>query len=73
VSPVRYELGFYIPEDGILHSHRRENLKSYRRTKAVTVAITRRTRGDPWHGGNVENDAKWNQRPGRGNGGWGKE
>jgi hypothetical protein len=29
VSPVRYELGFYIPEDGILHSHRRENLNSY--------------------------------------------
>jgi hypothetical protein len=29
VSPVRYELGFYIPEDGFLHSHRRENLKSY--------------------------------------------
>jgi hypothetical protein len=29
MSPVRYELGFYIPEDGILHSHRRENLKSY--------------------------------------------
>jgi hypothetical protein len=27
--PLRYELGFYIPEDGILHSHRRENLKSY--------------------------------------------
>jgi hypothetical protein len=26
---VRYELGFYIPEDGIVHSHRRENLKSY--------------------------------------------
>jgi hypothetical protein len=26
--PVRYELGFYIPEDAILHSHRRENLKS---------------------------------------------
>jgi hypothetical protein len=21
---VRYELGFYIPEDGIAHSHRRE-------------------------------------------------
>jgi hypothetical protein len=21
--------GFYIPEDGILHSHRRENLESY--------------------------------------------
>jgi hypothetical protein len=29
VSPVRYELGSYIPEDGILHSHRRGNLKSY--------------------------------------------
>jgi hypothetical protein len=27
--PVRYELGFYIPEDGILHSHRLETLKSY--------------------------------------------
>jgi hypothetical protein len=29
VSPVRYEPGFYIPENGILHSHHRENLKSY--------------------------------------------
>jgi hypothetical protein len=29
VSPVRYELGFYIPEDGILHSYRREHLRSY--------------------------------------------
>jgi hypothetical protein len=29
VSPVKYELEFYIPEDAILHSHRRENLKSY--------------------------------------------
>jgi hypothetical protein len=28
VSPVRYELGFYISEDGILHSHCCENLKS---------------------------------------------
>jgi hypothetical protein len=26
---VKYELGFYIPEEGILHSHRRENLKPY--------------------------------------------
>jgi hypothetical protein len=24
VSPVRYELGFYIPEDGILHSQSRK-------------------------------------------------
>jgi hypothetical protein len=29
VSPVKYERDVYIPEDGILHSHRRENLKSY--------------------------------------------
>jgi hypothetical protein len=29
VSPVRYELGFYISEDDILHSDCRENLKSY--------------------------------------------
>jgi hypothetical protein len=26
---VKYELGFYIREDGIPHSHRRENLRSY--------------------------------------------
>jgi hypothetical protein len=29
VSPVKYELGFYIPEDGIIRSDRSENLKSY--------------------------------------------
>jgi hypothetical protein len=29
VSPLKYELGLYIPEDDILHSHHRENLKSY--------------------------------------------
>jgi hypothetical protein len=29
VSPVKYELFFYIPEDDILHSQRREHLKSY--------------------------------------------
>jgi hypothetical protein len=26
---VRYELGFYTQEEDILHSYRRENLKSY--------------------------------------------
>jgi hypothetical protein len=26
---VRYELGSYIPEDGILHSHHSQNLKPY--------------------------------------------
>jgi hypothetical protein len=30
---VRYGLGFYIPEEDILHSHRRDNLKPY---KALT-------------------------------------
>jgi hypothetical protein len=29
VSPVGYELGFFISEDDILRSHRREDLKSY--------------------------------------------
>jgi hypothetical protein len=29
MSPVKYELGFYIPEDGNLHSHCREHLTSY--------------------------------------------
>jgi hypothetical protein len=29
VSPVKYELGCYIPEDNILDTHRCENLISY--------------------------------------------
>jgi hypothetical protein len=29
MSLVRYELGFYIPEVAILHSDRREVLRSY--------------------------------------------
>jgi hypothetical protein len=29
VFPVRYELGFYTPEDDILRSHSRENLIFY--------------------------------------------
>jgi hypothetical protein len=29
VLPVRYERGSYISDDGTLHCHRRENLKSY--------------------------------------------
>jgi hypothetical protein len=29
VSPVRYELSFYVPEDDILHRLCREDLKSY--------------------------------------------
>jgi hypothetical protein len=30
VSPLRNKLGFYVPEDGILHSYRRLNYKSYK-------------------------------------------
>jgi hypothetical protein len=29
MSPVKYELGFYISEEDIRHSHRRGNLNSY--------------------------------------------
>jgi hypothetical protein len=29
VSPVKYELEFYIPEDDILHSSGRKDLKYY--------------------------------------------
>jgi hypothetical protein len=43
VSPVKYKLDFYIPEDDILHSRRRENLKSYMCTyvRELHVALTR--------------------------------
>jgi hypothetical protein len=37
VLPVRYELDFYIPEDGFVQSHRRENLNSY-----IAVTMLRR-------------------------------
>jgi hypothetical protein len=39
MSPVKYELGFYIPEGDILHSHRRENFKSYDVSTVRTIAI----------------------------------
>jgi hypothetical protein len=35
VSPVRYELSFHILENGILHTHRRENLEYY----VITIKI----------------------------------
>jgi hypothetical protein len=34
---VKYELGFYIPEDGILHSHRRADIHSYLLLKSAVV------------------------------------
>jgi hypothetical protein len=38
VSPVKYKLGFYIPEDDILHSDRREILKSYKFTFPLHIS-----------------------------------
>jgi hypothetical protein len=38
---VKYELGLYIPEDGILHSHRREILKYYT-LQQLCCAMSRR-------------------------------
>jgi hypothetical protein len=35
MSPVKYELGFYIPGDGIIHSDRRETLKSLKHLKSI--------------------------------------
>jgi hypothetical protein len=40
VSPVRYELGFHVPEDGILHSRRRETPKSYNVKVICTSDVT---------------------------------
>jgi hypothetical protein len=37
VSPVKYELAFYIPENRILHSHCREKLKSYIGIRIVAI------------------------------------
>jgi hypothetical protein len=45
VFAVIYELGSYIPEDGILHSHRRENLKSYMSILIYDVADVHNCRG----------------------------
>jgi hypothetical protein len=40
VSSVRYELGFYIPEDSIPHSHRCEDLKSYEVSPVCVNCLT---------------------------------
>jgi hypothetical protein len=40
MSPVKYELGFYIPKEYILHSDLRENLKSYMVMKSIIRDIT---------------------------------
>jgi hypothetical protein len=40
VSPLRYELDFHIPEDGILHSHCHENIKSYKQKYYVITIFS---------------------------------
>jgi hypothetical protein len=40
VSPVKYKLGFYIPEDGMNHNHHCENLKSYIVLKVCVSVIS---------------------------------
>jgi hypothetical protein len=42
MSPVKYELDFYIPVDDILHSHLRGNLKPYTRCENATGIYTGR-------------------------------
>jgi hypothetical protein len=60
VSPVKYEQWFYIPEDDILHSHRREisNLTSRSFTSKMIEQFSSSCRGeklvldartDVWH------------------------
>jgi hypothetical protein len=43
VSPVRYELGFYISEDDILHSTRRDNLNSYNKIILFNIVTSSAT------------------------------
>jgi hypothetical protein len=40
VSSMRYDLSFYIPEVGILLSHRRGNLKSYVALRVFVGLVT---------------------------------
>jgi hypothetical protein len=57
---VKYELRFYIPEDDILHSYRRENLKYDKRLRELTLFDIKRptsvrdvTAGAPLHAASV--------------------
>jgi hypothetical protein len=49
MSPVKYELGFYIPEDGVLHSNSRETPKSY-----TSVNVTAETTSQKLHPSTLE-------------------
>jgi hypothetical protein len=39
VSPVRYEIRFYIPKEDILHSRRNENVRSYINDMMIVMII----------------------------------
>jgi hypothetical protein len=41
MSPVKYELDFYILEDGILHSHRLENFDCYFERSCLISSLLR--------------------------------
>jgi hypothetical protein len=51
---VKYELGSYIPEDDILHSHRRENLKPYRRFYSHVVRCLLGVKTDAVHSSEMQ-------------------
>jgi hypothetical protein len=53
VSPVKYELGLYIPEDGILHSHRREKRRSCSGCERFTNGLEVKVRSFMSVGGNI--------------------
>jgi hypothetical protein len=48
---MKYEKGFYIPEDTILHNHRRENLKSYIDSEVFSLTLRLRftPQGSSWY------------------------
>jgi hypothetical protein len=50
VLSVRFGLGLFISEDGILHSHCRENLKTYIRLLSYILEV---------NGSNICRDTEW--------------
>jgi hypothetical protein len=51
VFPVKYELGLYIPEDGILHSHCRGYLNSYMAVWKIFLVTVPETEHLLWESG----------------------
>jgi hypothetical protein len=67
VSPVRYEVGFHISKDGIIHSRRRENFKHFLKVSAFETTkisykgyVTREEKVDitrKWRNYEIPNEA----------------